>query len=92
MATAARVQEESGQMRAVPLSLLLDLGGLEVEARKNIMRALKDSHAREVRLRAEVQRLRDQLEPDLHPVAGPPGQRLVVGPHAKGSDRGRRIE
>jgi hypothetical protein len=60
MATAVGVRDEVGQKRAVPLSIILDLGGLEVEARKNILRALKDSHAREMCLRAEVQRLREQ--------------------------------
>lgn len=69
MATAVGVRDEVGQKGAVPLSILLDLGGLEVEARKNILRALKDSYAREMRLRAEVQRLREQTKRervDLH--------------------------
>ena len=74
MATAVGVRGEVGQGRAVPLSILFDLGGLEVEARKNILRALKDSYAREVRLRAEVQRLRDLTKPeraDLHSLGVP---------------------
>jgi hypothetical protein len=71
MATAVGVEHDGGQLRAVPLSVLLDLGGLEVEARKNILRALNDSHAREMQLRAEVQRLRQWLKPeraDVHPL------------------------
>jgi molecular chaperone GrpE (heat shock protein) len=60
--TAALGTREGGQMHATPLSMLLDLTGLELEARKNILQALKDSHAREMRLQAEVQNLREQLE------------------------------
>jgi hypothetical protein len=74
MATAVSVRDEVGQKRAVPLSILLDLGGLDVEARKNILRALKDSYAREMRLRAEVQRLREQTKrerADLHSLGVP---------------------
>jgi uncharacterized protein YlxW (UPF0749 family) len=70
MATAVG-EHDGGQLRAVPLTVLLDLGGLEVEARKNILRALKDSHAREMQLREEVQSLRQQLKPeqaDVHPL------------------------
>jgi hypothetical protein len=69
MASAVGVRDEVGQKRAVPLSIVLDLSGLEVEARKNILRALEDSYAREMRLRAEVQRLREQTKrerADLH--------------------------
>jgi heme exporter protein D len=62
MATAVRPQEGGEQQPATSLSMLLDLSGLEVEARKNILQALKDSHAREMRLQAEIQRLREQLE------------------------------
>ena len=75
MATAVGVRDDVGKKRAVPLSILLDLGGLEVEARKNILRALKDSYAREMRLRGEVQRLRDQTKrerADLHSLGRPP--------------------
>lgn len=71
MATSVRRDEERGQPHPVPLSVLLDLGGLEVEARKNILRALKNSRAREMRLRAEIWRLRRQLERermDRHPT------------------------
>jgi hypothetical protein len=62
MATAVELQGEGEQQPATSLSMLLDLSGLEVEARKNILQALRDSHAREMRLQAEVQRLREQLE------------------------------
>ncbi|MGH2554859.1 MAG: hypothetical protein ACRDHO_03980 [Actinomycetota bacterium] len=62
MATAVGLQEGGEQQPASSLSMLLDLSGLEVEARKNILRALKDSYAREIRLQAEVRKLRDQLE------------------------------
>lgn len=75
MATAVGVRDEVGQKRAVPLSILLDLGGLDVEARKNVLRALKDSFARETRLRAEVQRLREQAKrgrADLHSLGVAP--------------------
>lgn len=62
MGTAVELQEGGEQQPATSLSMLLDLSGLEVEARKNILQALKDSHARAMRLQAEIQRLREQLE------------------------------
>ena len=74
MATAVGAPNKVERKGAVPLSIILDLGGLEVEARRNILRALKDSHAREMRLRAEVQRLREQTKrerADLHSIAVP---------------------
>lgn len=77
MATSIHRDEEPERPHPIPLSILLDLGGLEVEARKNILRALESSRAREMRLRAEIWRLRRQLERermDRHATAAPPGR------------------
>jgi hypothetical protein len=62
MAAKAGAQAGAERQPGTLLSMFLDLSGLEVEARKNILRALKDSYVREKRLQAEVQRLRGQLE------------------------------
>jgi hypothetical protein len=44
-----------------PRSLLLDLADLDLEARKNVLRVLKEHEVREALLRAEVSRLKDEL-------------------------------
>ena len=44
-----------------PRSLLLDLADLDLEARKNVLRVLKEHEVREALLRAEVGRLQDEL-------------------------------